>query len=190
MWWLLGLTAANIHTQTQTVTLSTTQKHHICQHTHIMQHWFDCLWPSSDLAGIVEDVGWGWADMKDVSWLHFALSYCINWTYNNFWSCQWIKNHKQSRVIKNVPCMTLLYISVYSVIWIDHCMWCLVAILQEFFQHLMNDGMNPFMCYRAVILYLLHSDRSAIMVAYLLHCIWQLLYLKINGWHFLSVCQS
>lgn len=59
------------HTQTQIVTLSTTQKHHswLHTHTHILQHWFD-LWPSSDLGGMIEDMGWGTADVKVVSWVH------------------------------------------------------------------------------------------------------------------------
>lgn len=150
MWWLLALTASNIHTQTQTVTCSATQKHHSCQHTltHILQNWFcrNCRRLEIRLCR-----------HEGCIMTTFALSYCINWTYNNIWSSQWIKNHKQSRVIKNVACMTLLYISVYSIIWIDHCVWCLVAILQELFQHLMCGGMNPFIYYHAVILYLLHS---------------------------------
>ena len=151
MWWLLALTAANIHKHTHTATL---------------------IWPSVTIVWFIRNCGrWRMRLCRHEGCIMttYALSYCINWTYNNIWSSQWIKNHKQSRVIKNVDCMTLLYISAYSVIWIDHCVWCLVVILQELFQHLMYGGMNLFMYYCTVILYLLYSDRSASMVAYLVH---------------------
>jgi len=91
-----------------------------------------------------------------------------------------MKNCKQSKFIKYVACMTLLYISVYLVIWIDHCVWCLVAVLQELFQHLMCGGMNPFMYYCAVILYLLHSCHTVTDQQ-----LWLLIYCTVYGNYFI-----
>ena len=173
---------------------------HSCQHTHINPdcnlvyytetsqlithtHIATLNWPSVTIIWFGRNCGrYGMRHCRREGCIMstFALSYCTNWTCNNIWSSQWIKNYRQSGVTKNVACLTLLCISVYSVIWIDHCVWCVVAILQELFQHLMCDGMNPFMYYHAVILYVLHichtvTDRQ----------LWLLIYCIVYGNYFI-----